>query len=161
MLQAHLMGYPPGKIADDFGVTEATVRNGIRRAIRDRMKLEVDELRVTADEELNMLRRQLNRILRHPKYVVAVTGKIVTDPETGKPLVDYSETRQIIMAILKINESQRKLNGVDMPIRHKVEITDKMDAEIEKLAQDLAMNGAGAPAIESVPEGEPELIPDE
>lgn len=158
MLERHIQGLPHGKIAEIFGVTEGTVHNGIRRAIRDRPKLESDEMRVVAEEELNMLRRHLNRMLRTPRYMVSMSGKLVTGPD-GQPLIDHSETRQVAMALVKVNESYRKLFGLDTPIKHRIEITDKMDEQIEKLAQELARNGAPPPAIESF--GELEPVPDE
>lgn len=138
----HSMGVPLGKIAERFGITETTVRNGIRRAIAAQYRPEVEEMRIIEDERLNFMMRRLSALLRHPQYKVSVTGKIITDAE-GRPLVDTSEERQILLALLKISESRRKLHGADQPVKHRIEITDKLDEEIEKLANELAMQGAG------------------
>jgi hypothetical protein len=152
-LQRYVQGMTYQQIADAEQCSEQTAHIRVRRAIRNQYRLEADELRVVADEQLSFLTRQLTALIHKKSYKIAPNGKIAVHPETGEPLEDYSEQRMTALALLKVGESRRKLLGLDQPVKHRVEITDKMDSEIERLAQDLAANGAGEPVLPELPAG--------
>jgi hypothetical protein len=139
------------QIAGRQGCIEATAHKRVQRAIRNRYRLEADELRAVEEERLNYLTRRFSALMHKKTYKISVSGKVVTDPNTGQPLEDFSEQRMAGLAMLKVAESKRKLLGLDQPVRHKVEITDKMDAEIERLAQELSVSGAGEPVHAELP----------
>jgi hypothetical protein len=91
--------------------------------------------------------------MSHTSYVISVSGKVVVNPLTGEPLVDEAPVRQNLEALRKLIADKRKLLGLDMPVRHRVEITDKMDDEIERLATELALHGAGSAVEPEAPVG--------
>lgn len=144
MYMLHVQNVPVFQIAEKFGVSEGTVRNGIRRAIQDQFRLSAEEQRIVVEEKLNYLIRRLSLMLQNKHYMVGVNGKVAIDPNTGEPLIDDAPERQTILAIERIMQTQIKLLGLNMPVRHRVEITDKMDEEIAQLAEELARHGAGS-----------------
>lgn len=144
---------PRDAIAAKFGVSLSTVGNGILRAIQDQFRLSADEDRLVLSDQIDSLMFKLRRILAQNQYVVSVSGKIVVNPMTGEPLIDYSHQRQTIESLRKLMEQKSKLLGLNMPVRHRVEITDKMDDEIQRLADELMRHGAGGGVPAEMPSG--------
>jgi hypothetical protein len=144
MYLAHKENIPHEAIAKKFGVSTATVGAGIRRAIQDSFRLSADEDRLVLSDQIDSLMFKLRRILTEQVYIVSVSGKVVVNPMTGEPLIDYGHQRQTIESLRKLMDQKSKLMGLNMPVRHRVEITDKMDDEIERLATELMMHGAGS-----------------
>lgn len=140
----HVAQVPHTIIAEKFDVSVATVGIAVRRAIQDQFRLTVDEERAVVSDQIDWLMRRLRVMMNHTNYVVSVSGKVVLDPLTGEPLVDEAPIRAEMEALRKLLGDKRKLLGLDMPVRHRVEITDKMDDEIERLASELAVHGAGS-----------------
>lgn len=140
----HVNQVPHPIIAEKFGVTVTTVGAAVRRAIQDQFRLSADEERAVVSDQIDWLMRKTRIMMNHTNYVVSVSGKVVLDPLTGEPLVDEGPIRQNMEALRKLLGDKRKLLGLDMPVRHRVEITDKMDDEIERLATELSMHGAGS-----------------
>jgi hypothetical protein len=153
MYRAYKENIPIPAIAVKFGVSESTVGNGIRRAIQGTFRLSADEDRAMVSDQIDALMFKLRRLLAEPQYMVSASGKMVVNPMTGEPVIDQSHQRQTIIAISKLIEQKTKLLGLNMPVRHRVEITDKMDDEIERLATELALHGAGSPVEPEAPVG--------
>jgi hypothetical protein len=140
----HVNQVPHEAIAKKFGVSTSTVGAAVRRAIQDTFRLSADEERMVVSDQIDYLMRQLRVMMNHENFVVSVSGKVAVNPLTGEPLIDEAPKRAVMEALRKLLADKRKLLGLDMPIRHRVEITDKMDDEIERLATELAMHGAGS-----------------
>jgi hypothetical protein len=153
MYLRHTNNIPHDAIAAEFGVSLATVATGIRRAIQDTFRLSAEEERQVVDDRLLYLERRLRVMASNKHYRVSVSGKVVVDPMTGEPLLDDEPEYRALMAISKIEGQRSKLLGLDMPVRHRVEITDKMDEEIEKLAMELSIHGAGEKVEPELPVG--------
>jgi hypothetical protein len=143
MYLRHKQNMPPEIIAVEFGVSVSTVSNGIRRAIRDQFRLSAEEERMTLQDQIDELMFQLRVLLGKKAYLIGASGKVATDPMTGEPLVDLNHPRQVMETMRKFMDMKAKLLGLNMPVKHRVEITGKMDEEIEQLAAQLAAHGAG------------------
>lgn len=139
--------YPYTEIAVALGISEALARTDYVRAIEAR-KTELDEQRhVTVALELAKLdaaERAAWGVLR-ARHILAQQGKIVCT-EDGRPLEDDAPTLQAIDRILKIAERRSRLLGLDAPVRAKVEVTDAVDADIERLVAELAGLATGGEA---------------
>jgi hypothetical protein len=142
MYMLYQQGVPTHVIASQFDVTEQTVRNGIRRGIQDQFRLSAEEERMTMADQLDGLLRQARKVLLEDQFLAGVNGKVAVNPLTGEPMLDWGHKRQTIALLAKLLEQKSKLLGLNMPVRHRVEITDKMDSEIERLATELAKYGA-------------------
>jgi hypothetical protein len=151
MYRAYKENVPVPVIAAKFEVSESTVGAGIRRAVQGTFRLSADEDRAMVTDQIDALMFKLRRLLAEPQYMVSASGKMVVNPMTGEPVLDQSHQRQTIIAISKLIEQKTKLLGLNMPVRHRVEITDKMDDEIERLATELALHGAGSPVEPEAP----------
>jgi hypothetical protein len=151
MYRAYRENIPISVIAAKFEVSESTVGNGIRRAIQGTFRLSADEDRAMVTDQIEALMLKLRMLLKEPQYMVSASGNIVVNPLTGEPILDQTHQRQTIIAISKLIEQKTKLLGLNMPVRHRVEITDKMDDEIERIATELAMHGAGVPVEPEMP----------
>lgn len=145
MYMLYQQSVPTEMIAEKFGVTDATVRNGIRRAIQDQFRLTADEERMTVADQLDGLMRQTRMILLEDQYLAGVNGKVAINPKNGEPLLDFGHKRQTIALLAKLIDQKTKLLGLNMPIKHRVEVTDRLDGEIERLLGMLAANGGAVP----------------
>lgn len=140
----HKENVPHPAIAERFDVSVGTVGTAVRRAIQDQFRLNAEEERMVLSDQIDALMFKLRRILAEKAYVVSVSGKVVVNPVNGEPLIDYAHQRQTMESLRKFMDMKSKLLGLNMPVRHRVEITDKMDDEIERLATELATHGAGS-----------------
>lgn len=163
---------PYTEIAAREGIAESTARSDYRRAVEQR-KQELDEqahLNVAFEAaKLDAVEGAAWRVLR-TKHITVQQGKIVgrfiglARDDAGevvygpddKPIPLYEEIEDdapvlaSIDRILKIAERRARLHGHDAPIRAKVEVTDALDADIERLVAELA---GLAPGGEAPPEG--------
>jgi len=144
---------PYREIAVALGVSEDVAQQDYRRAVEARRN-DLDAHRETAVAieiaKLDALERAAWGVLR-TRHLLAQQGKIVCT-EDGRPLEDDAPTLQAIDRILKIAERRARLKGYDAPVRAKVEVTDAVDADIERLVAELA---GLAPGGEAAPEGAP------
>jgi hypothetical protein len=144
MYLLHKENVPHDIIAKRFGVSRTTVDSGVKHAIQDTFRLSADEDRMVLTDQIDALMFKLRRLMREPQYTVSISGKVAVNPATGEPLIDRSHELRVTAELRKFMDMRAKLLGLNMPVRHRVEITDKMDDEIERLATELAMHGAGA-----------------
>jgi hypothetical protein len=145
---------PYAEIAVILGVPEHTARKDYTLALEQR-KTEVDEqahLIVSLElSKLDALEHAAWQVLR-TRHILAQQGKIVCDSD-GRPLEDDAPTLQAIDRILKIAERRARLRGHDAPLRAKVEVTDAIDADIERLVAELAGLAPGGEAAAAGPPG--------
>jgi hypothetical protein len=107
------------QIGDRLGITQQRAGQLYRDALADVPAQQVDEHRA---EELELIDLAVNRLM-----------SIAADPETSP------RTRvEAWSAIRGWSERKSKLLGLDSPSKHEVITLDAINAEIEKLAAELA-----------------------
>lgn len=123
------------QIALDYGST-AHVATALRRHIDRRVGPAADEYRALMDERLDHMRREVLRVLETTHYKVS-EGRVIyhapCDCPQGlygdrcphwKPLEDDSPVLAAVDRLLKIEERQAKLHGLDAPVKQSVEVTN-------------------------------------
>jgi hypothetical protein len=102
---AKACGYP-----SRFAAHSAAKQEMIRRqaTINDTL----DEIRDNHLERLEQLGEEALKILR-TRHLVINAGTVVVDPATGERLIDDGPSLAAIDRLIKINESSRKLLGLD------------------------------------------------
>ena len=108
------------------------VSNAIKRHVK-RMMIDaghVHEMRMVCDSQLNMLFRKAMTVLEstHLKvnngYVVYYTEDPDNNPGAkAKPLQDSAPVLAAIREMVRIQESRRKLWGIDAPVKHEVSVS--------------------------------------
>ena len=124
---------------------EAGASRGIQRALDAVPVAAVAELRKLEVEKLDALERTTWSVMLKRHYVVAASGKVATDPETGEPLTDDGPVLAATDRLLKIAERRARLLGLDSPTKVDVRATNDLDAEIESLLAQLAERRAIEP----------------
>jgi hypothetical protein len=150
----HRENIPHARIAESFDVSVGTVGIAVRRAIQDQFRFNAEEERMVLSDQIDGLMFQLRRILAEKVYLAGVNGKVVVHPLTGAPLIDWSHPRQVMETLRKFMDMKAKLLGLNMPVKHRIELTDKMDDEIERLATELMLHGAGEKVLAELPAGD-------
>jgi hypothetical protein len=118
------------RIGAEQSVSPSTAMERVKRAIAAVPVEAVNELRLTAGEQLDMLTVQAFRILA-TKHPMVSHGHVVPDVEDiGPKLAALRELRML-------NESRRKLFGMDMPIKVDHTVTTDMERQILALAEEL------------------------
>jgi hypothetical protein len=139
VLQLRVEQVPYAQIATLLGISEGLAEKDFQRALEAR-KTELDARRHVAVAlevaKLDALERVAWGVLR-TRHILAQQGKIVCTDD-GTPLEDDGPTLAAIDRILKIAERRARMLGHDAPVRAKVEVTDAIDADIERLVAELA-----------------------
>lgn len=104
------------EIAAEMGCSAATAHDRVKRAYRDARVEATDLARQFERDRLDHLWRRADKIARTVHYVSA-HGKVVIDPDTGKPLVDPMPVLAAQKEMRALAESYRKLEGLDQPSR--------------------------------------------
>jgi hypothetical protein len=135
---------PYAEIAAALGISEAVAQQDYIRA-RNGANAELEEGRATAvaieTAKLDALEQAAWEVLRR-EHIVIQHGRVVR--LNRKPVPDDGPVMQAIDRILKISERRARLRGLDAPVRAKVEVTDAIDADIERLVAELAGLAAGS-----------------
>lgn len=122
-------GWAYREIADHFGWTsQATAFEAVSRALRD-LAAPAKGLRDRRANELELLWEAAMEILTN-HHVVVSNGRVIE--LDGQPLQDDGPRLQAIDQLRKVNESFRKLDGVDAPSRVSVE-AEQLGREIGRL----------------------------
>lgn len=125
------------EIADHFGLSHRSNAMGaVNRGLRD-VAAPAKGARNRRDRELEFLWESALEILNN-HHVVVSNGKVIEID--GVPLRDDSPRLQAIDQLRKINESRRKLDGVDAPSRLSID-AQQLGEEINALLDRAA--GAG------------------
>ena len=133
-------------IATQLGYkTASAVSQDITRALearRDELRDQADLLTALEAEKLDALERQLWSYIRR-RHILVSQGQIIRD-EHGDPFIDDDPGIRAAGVMLRAFDRRAKLHGLDQPTRvnAKVEVQDELDADIERLAQELAATPA-------------------
>jgi hypothetical protein len=119
-------------IAKQQDVSVSTAMERVKRAIAAVPVEAVEQLRLTAGEQLDALTRQAFAIMmtEHP---------LVSDGRVIPGAQDYGPKLRAIEALRRLNESRRKLYGIDSPVRVEHTVTTAMEQEILALAADFGV----------------------
>jgi DNA-binding Lrp family transcriptional regulator len=119
-------------IAKAQDVSPSTAMDRVKRAIAAVPVEAVEHLRSTAGEQLDALTRTAFTILM-TKHPMVSHGKVIPDVE------DYGPKLRAIAELRRLNESRRKLYGIDSPVRVEHTVTTAMEQEILALAAEFAV----------------------
>lgn len=133
-----------------YGSTQAA-RKDFTRALEQNIAEQRTSMEVYREAELlrlDQLTLEAVKVLARRHFVVAPGGKIAHHPETGQPLEDDSVRLAAIDRLIKIQDRRAKLLGLDAPQRMEVLTLDAVDAEIQRLTDELAALGSEADEAE-------------
>jgi hypothetical protein len=132
---------PLATIMSQLGYSSvAAVSVDIKRAMaarRDDLREAADALTVLEDEKLDVLERGMWGIF-HRRHVLVSQGQVMRG-EDGNPLMDDDPATRAAGVLLRAFDRRAKLHGLDSPTRvnAKVEVQDELDADIERLVEEL------------------------
>jgi hypothetical protein len=135
-----ISGRPQARIAEDAGVDQSTVSRALDR-IRalipeeDREDMVKRSLAMLTDLQAGAL--EIWRGTAAP-LTAGKDGDYVLDPETGVHVRDHSGRLQALQAALKVNESVRRLLGLDAATKLDMAVSQGEVQAAEKVAQDAA-----------------------
>jgi hypothetical protein len=113
-LRARRMSF--GMIARELGLSgPAAARKAVNIALRASPGVPTPEARQEALQELDALSRSAWDDVDDPGPLTTVSGKVVTDPETGLPYPDKGIRDKARRTAADINKERRKLLGLDAP----------------------------------------------
>ncbi len=116
----------------------ASAVEAIDRALADQHRENVEACRRIEEDKLDDLTRLVWREISRPHYVTSTaSGKVVTHPETGEPLLDSEATFKGVDRLIRIAERRAKLRGLDRPIQHEIRTIDEIDARLLQLADQM------------------------
>lgn len=117
LLHAQGASYP--EIAAELGFADKGVAyRAVERALIERGSGErLLEARQARLMELDALRAEMWKLVFDPPPVVSRVGKIVVDPETGKPVPDAQVAVAAASTIIRASERTSRLSGLDAPKR--------------------------------------------
>jgi hypothetical protein len=137
------------QIADQLSFSAvSSAFDAVKRGLADIATEETPGLTLMSMERLDALTRLFERIAATKHYAISLgSGKVVMDPATGQPLIDDNPAMQAGLALLRIEESRRKLKGLDAPSRKLIEIVppEVIEANIARLEAELAGNDSVHP----------------
>jgi DNA-binding Lrp family transcriptional regulator len=151
-LNLKLAGLPYREIAKQQNCSVSTAHDRVQRALASIVPADkVDELRKVENERLNAAVLACVQIIAG-QQTIHIDGRDVVMPYSA------DERLAAVGRLTKISERLSKLNGLDIPVVQKIEAEvthlDLTDAELRRLAQELA--AGGAPATAGVPREGPE-----
>lgn len=136
-------GWSRTRIAEHAGVNKSSVTRGIDNLLKAVKVAAADELRASSRERLRLLIERCfdNLAKPHP---------LIRDGQRYDDLVDVAQVVPLIRELRQLDESLRKLDGLDAPMRHKFDTDESsVDRDIERLVAELAaraQDGAPVPA---------------
>lgn len=125
------------EIAIALGFVDSShVSKAMRRHLDRIVKPAADEYRALMDERLDYMRREALRVLEATHYRVS-EGRVIYHADCScpkdlygtpcphwQPLEDDSPVLAAIDRLLKIEERQAKLHGLDAPVKQQVEVSN-------------------------------------
>jgi hypothetical protein len=137
-LRARGMSYPA--IARELGyASHSSAVDAVARALADITREPAEELVTIELERLDAILVRMHGVMDSTHYVVS-RGEVVE--HEGAPLVDDGPVIAAAMAILRIEESRRKLLGLDAET--KVSVSGGVRYEIVGVSPDEIIGGANA-----------------
>lgn len=130
-----LTGMSYARIAAAVGYAdETTACRAVKMELRDASRENIEELRELQAQRLDAYTEVLVNVLRANHVMVSVTrGQIIIDPSTMEPLRDFGPVVDAVRELRQLNESQRRLFGVDpkQPAEVHVTVTEVSQADVE------------------------------
>jgi predicted XRE-type DNA-binding protein len=107
--------WPQERIAEHYGITQSTVSHAIKRVRESMDDTTIEKVRARSLELHADLIDRLYRILamEAPPVTAGKDGFVVTDPDTGKTVRDYSTHLAAMRDALRIDIETRRLMGAD------------------------------------------------
>lgn len=133
------------QIADRLGFrSKSTAHDAFRRGMAAIPAEKAEEAKRICLEQLDFVFRETLAVMRRPHYVPITSGpnagELVRHPETGELLIDDAPVLTALTGLVRVNESTRKLIGLDAPRKAQVSVitTDALSAWIAEGEQELA-----------------------
>lgn len=136
ILSDKINGMPVSQIMEKYSCSRQTVYNRIDAAVDARVTPTVDRYR----EMMNAAyEEQMVSCLRHKAAALVLIEQGTTAEDSKVLMQGMAEHARALDMIARTREAQRKLNGLDMPVRAEVTVTvtSPIDAEVEALAAQL------------------------
>lgn len=125
------------EIALALGYVDAShVQKALKRHLARIVTPTADEYRKVMDDQLSSMHREVLRVLEATHYKVnngvvvyhrpvdcGCVGDLAESCPHYKPLVDDAPVLAAVDRLVKIQESRRKLYGLDAPVKHEVEVS--------------------------------------
>jgi hypothetical protein len=132
-LRAQGWTYP--RIAEELGYSSrASACKAVQQVLRETAEDAGDEFRAIKREQLRLLTEATWEILER-EHIVVSNGRVVS--LNDEPLKDPGPALNAVSLLLRINESERKLEGADEPARVSVE-AQQIGAEIAHILDQLS-----------------------
>jgi len=135
------------QIGAQVGLAESSVRAAVKRALRAAVAEPAEELRDLELDRLDTLWRTALGIMAKEHPLVS-NGRVMKDPD-GKTLPDDMPKLAAIDRLLKIQDRRAKLMGLDAPVKADLRVSDGVDRNIERFAEELGIMASIAAASES------------
>ena len=123
------------EIARTVGLSVANVHGRVARSLDRTRREPADALRGLELERLDALQVAATKVLA-TNHVVIQGGKVVRDKQ-GEPYRDHGPTLTAIRTLVQVQESRRRLLGLDAPTKHDISARfhtiDELDREIAEL----------------------------
>jgi hypothetical protein len=113
---------------------------GVKRAIADISRLNAEEAVDEAEERLRLIQIGIIREMEAFNHYVISNGRFMLDPRTGDPVRDSAFYINSYQALLRVEESRRKLRGLDRPAKVEVLTRDQLDVQLAELAGRLGVS---------------------
>ena len=143
----------PGQDGKPMYGTPQAAFYAVQRAIKDIAHLNTEEALTEAEERLRLLQLTVLREMEgHDHYVIS-NGRFMLDPQ-GNPVRDSGFYLNCVTTLLRLEESRRKLRGLDQPAKLEVRTVDQFDAQLAELAERLGISKPGSQS--PLPAGSPD-----
>ncbi len=120
--EKRIRGASLAALAEEYGLDDSRI-SVICKEVRQGMPALDREALVRASfEQLEYLREKVNELVQMGGAPITAgqNGDVVIDPETGEVVRDYKLRTTSIELARKLNESTRKLLGMDAPVQAEV-----------------------------------------
>jgi hypothetical protein len=144
IVHARMAGATFEEIGREHGISDTRAQQLYADAMRRTVKEPADQHRALELRRLDDLQLRLTEVLRRD-HVTISGGKVVVDQD-GHPYLDDGPVIAAGMALVRVQESRRKLLGLDEPTHHNVSAklaaevysVDALDRELERVERELA-----------------------
>jgi hypothetical protein len=149
-------GYTPVEIAKHFAVSKRTAQKWIHDAIQrwGTAKEDADAWRDVLSARLLRLEKLTVEKIRDPGPAYGSSGRVVIDPDTGRPAPNEHIRSREKDRLAKIYQQLARLNGAERPVPSEVNltVTTERDAQIARVAAALIAAGHGEDVARSLVE---------
>jgi hypothetical protein len=149
IVQARMAGTTFEEIGRQHGISDTRAHQLYADAMRRTVKEPADQHRALELRRLDDLQLRLTEVLRR-EHVTISGGKVVVDAD-GRPYLDDGPVIAAVQALVRVQESRRRLLGLDEPARADVTArihaelysVDALDRELERVERELAEHDPG------------------